>query len=107
MMTDMPTKTAVPSVRDAPLGFGTYFGTVMAIASGIAGIWAGIEGKNVETCAAAAVALVATFETLNGRFAQAVARIRQGAIKAEPWIDEAQERIATSHERASQLPPRA
>lgn len=93
-MTDLsPTKPglAPEPLPAAPLGPASYLGFASAVIAGIAGIWAGIQGKNVEAAAAAAVTLVSVFKTQDGRFAQAVAQIEAVAAQANPWIDELQE----------------
>jgi len=83
-----------------PLGYGTALGTAAALLGAAGTVVAAVNDKDIATAAGGAATVVALFETLNGRFAQAVARIRTGVVKAAPVIDAAQERIATAAERA-------
>ena len=87
-----------------PIGYGTILGTLAALLGAAGTVVAAVNDNDVATAGAAAATIVALFETLSGRFAQAVARIRTGAEKAGPWIDEAQERLAKPGEIATTIP---
>ena len=81
-------------VTSAPVGYGTILGTVASILAAAGTVVAAVNENDVATAAAGAATVVSIFETLNGRFSQAVARIRTAVGKADPWIDEAQSRMA-------------
>jgi hypothetical protein len=84
----------MPTQTTEPLGYGTYLGTAAAVLAAAGTVIAAIQENDFATAAAGAATVVAIFETLNGRFSQAVARIRTGIDKAAPVIDDIQARAA-------------
>jgi hypothetical protein len=83
-----------------PVGYGTVLGTVSAVLAAAGTIVAAVNDNDFATAAAGAATVVAIFETLNGRFSQAVARLRTGIDKAAPVIDDIQARAAEKKPQA-------